>query len=1113
MSRFGGAKGKEELVKFIQDIIGVDKVPEMSETGTQAIVKTKQTTSRVLKQEGKTLEESIDPKLLSDLEKGNLPEGVFPSNFDDYKDSLWFKAESEEDVIALIEVIGKYYKKSFLSARRGKTAYYDGFGKKEGVLKDKAVKALADELNLSIDDLMNSPVGKAFNAEEVVGSVELLKAFRNSMSVALKRANSQGAGDREKAFAMQMVQTYSAMTAKMMGARAEIGRSFRLLSTYKKSLQDFADEDKAILEVWNQTDGRDLTEAKLEAIYGIIQSNPNGAAKGVRELAFAKKRDMLFQIYYNNLLNGATPQMVNLGAGLIYQQFWHASRIIGGMTGDAVRLVNPKFEQGGSSTMSSLAAYYGYMAALQDGLKIFGSSFLTGKSIDTFAKIPYSGADGAISARNLAYNFGPKSTREQLEKNPEYLADSVFFHAVDGILDFSTRAAPRFMKSADDFMKYIFYRSQLHEYAFLKVKKEVATGTLPEKDFSVRMAEILRNPTTQLPEVRLTSMEHAHETVLQRPLDKTAASINKALRGTDGNILTQVGMKSVIPFFNTLYNLTKVGLEQTPLFNIALAKSKNTRLGKMLASDDPVQRSMARGNLLTSYSIFLGAYNLATSGYIQGGDPLHMSKNQAQNMRILRHGPQEYSAVIPWSTVDPEGKYKGTLHEGKDKSYKIDRLDPMGIWLALGYSAAQLMETDATTEDITVAIIRSSLSVGEKMLDSSFAVGISDTMQLFSQSANKPEGMADNFARFGARTLVNFIPLKGRFGAKLEELFDKDEDGNLISRSGNLPVIFETTDEEGAPVIFIDNGMGGYDVVNKNKAALEDSKNIDIFMNELDNENKRRTDRSGLPRTLNFWGEQAVADDPVGGDWAVTYSPLKGRDMPYNRQDLLDSFLFSEEDLDKSLPFMFGNERADSIANSRKSEDLVMMKQMINTVGVFGEFERLGWFPRRHPNYISLQGNKIPLSSEQYNDYISMINGDFSVLSEEMMDEVPGQVSSEYYNFIISGRTLKGDLRNLMSSEKYYMLGNDDLDTNTLTSRVYGTDMVEDVISFARHGNRISQTNSLGDTNRPITLDGPEKLLLIKYPDLKQKVQYVEDIANKKDVKPYKRALEEMEAE
>ena len=66
--------------------------------------------------------------------------------------------------------------------------------------------------------------------------------------------------------------------------------------------------------------------------------------------------------------------------------------------------------------MSSLAASYGYIAALQDGLRVFGSSFLTGKSIDTFSKIPYSGTDGAISARNLAYNFGPKSTREQYEK-------------------------------------------------------------------------------------------------------------------------------------------------------------------------------------------------------------------------------------------------------------------------------------------------------------------------------------------------------------------------------------------------------------------------------------------------------------------------------------------------------------------------------------------------------------------------------------------------------------------------------------------------------------------------------------------------------------------------
>jgi hypothetical protein len=1105
MSRWGGKKGKEEIVKFIQDMLGIDKVPEMSETGTQAIVKTQEKTSQVLKQKGKTIEESINKKLLDDLARGDLPEDIFPTSFENYKKSLWFKVDKEEDIISVIEILGKYYKKSFLSARRGD---------KKGVLKDKVVKELADELNLSIDDLLKSPVGKAFNAEEIVGAVELLKAFRGSMTTAVKRAASSEAGSREKAFAMQMVQTYAAMTAKMMGARAEIGRSFRLLKTYKNSLNELGDEDKAIKAIWDRTDGKDLTEQKLEAIYGILQANPKMAAKGVRELNFAKTRDMVFQIYYNNLLNGMTTQMVNLGGGLIYQQFWHAARITGGAWNDAGRMVKSDYAQGGSSLRSSVAAYYGYMASIQDGLRVFGSSFLTGKSIDTFSKIPYSGAEGAITTRNLAYNFGPKSIRERLEKNPEYLADNVYFNAVDGILDFSTRAAPRFMKSADDFMKYIFYRSQLHEYAFLKVQKEVAEGVIPESAKGTRMAEILRNPTKQLPEVRLTSMEHAHETVLQRPLDEPAAQVNKFLRGTGGSFGGQLVAKSILPFFNTLYNLLKVGIESTPVLNLAWAANKNTRLGKMIRSDDPVQVSMARGQLLTAYALVWGSYELAANGYSKGGDPINMRKKQAHNFQIHRHGPSDYSVTIPWSQADPDGKYLGSLHEGKDITYKVDKLDPAGIWLQQGYGIAQLMETDAELDDISVALINTTMRLGEKIaIDSSFATGIADLVEIMSKSTDKPENMADNFARWGARTLTNFIPLKGRFGANLEKHFDRDEDGNLVSRSGNLPNIFETKDENGAPVVFIDNGLGGYDVVNKNDPSAE-SKNMDIFMNELDNENKRRTDRKGLPRTLNFWGEPAITGKPVGGDWAVTFSPVQSMDQPYNREDLTRLGLFSDEDLEKTQPLMFGNERANTIANSRDINSHSLMKTFVNTVGVFGELERLGWAPRRHPNYISVQNIRIPLSSEQYNDYISMINGKFSsVLGDDYLNLAAGEVSGDYYNFMSSDRNLRKDLKTLMTSERYFLIGNDDTETNVLNSRVHGSHMIADVISFARHGNRESQVNSLGAEMRPITLDGPEKLLLLKYPDLREKVQYVEDTANKKDVKPYKNLLEQMGAE
>ena len=142
-----------------------------------------------------------------------------------------------------------------------------------------------------------------------------------------------------------------------------------------------------------------------------------------------------------------------------------------------------------------------------------------------------------------------------------------------------------------------------------------------------------------------------------------------------------------------------------------------------------------------------------------------------------------------------------------------------------------------------------------------------------------------------------------------------------------------------------------------------------------------------------------------------------------------------------------------------------------------------------------------------------MINGDFSVLDEDTMSQAINHVSSDYYSYMQSGKTLKDNLKDLMTSERYFLLGNDAVDTGVLTSRVHGTDMIADLISFHRRGNPESQVNALGEENRPITLDGPEKLLLLKYPSLREKVQYVEDRANKVDVAPYQELLDKMGVE
>ena len=74
--------------------------------------------------------------------------------------------------------------------------------------------------------------------------------------------------------------------------------------------------------------------------------------------------------------------------------------------------------------------------------------------------------------------------------------------------------------------------------------------------------------------------------------------------------------------------------------------------------------------------------------------------------------------------------------------------------------------------------------------------------------------------------------------------------------------------------------------------------------------------------------------------------------------------------------------------------------------------------PSNHPAYLSIRGQRIPLSREQYNDYKKLINGDFSALPEDVINEAANYVSPEYYEQVMMpGVTLKDNLKKLMVSD------------------------------------------------------------------------------------------------
>ena len=1102
MARFGKFKA-EDIAKEIKKFLTKD-IPEL-QTGTEKTVKTQATAQEITGEgAGKAPIELIDDKFIKNLEKAvsknQLPPELFPRDFDSYKNSLWYKVKDENDIDALIEVLGKKYQKNKNKYRRGEG----------GVLKDAVVKDLADELNMTIETIQNRKIGSVYNVEQMIGAINLLKDFKVHLKIALKKAVSENAGTKEKAFAMQMTQTYTSVLNQVMGARAELGRSFRILREMKKASETSVSEEQALTAIMENTGGKEFNEQKLEAIYGIINSNEGSAARAIKQINLATTREMLFQVYYNNLLSGIDTHMVNMGAGVLLQHFHHLARFAGGTKGSIHKMINKQHK--GLTFKSALAGYYGYMQSMMDGLRVFSSSLLTGQSIDTFSKVPIddSISGGKINVRNLTYNTAGKVSkrlRENIEQDPNYLADNAFFKGADAVLDVSTRYAPRFMKAADDMLKFMFYRSELHTYAYTKALDEVETGVLADKDFSKRIKEIINDPLKQAPDIRLKSIDAARDTVLQRKLDKFGAAIHAVLKeqtNLPGSAALGTLAKMVTPFFGTLYNLTKVGVELTPGVNIAMAtKLKGSRLYEMLHSTDPVQRDMAVGHLITSHGMVFMSTLMAAQGYVKGGDPIYGSQKDNDTLRFMKTGPDEFSILVPWSRLDPDGEYKGILHDGKDRSYQINRLDPAGQWLTMGYNLAALGEVKSEQE-IAEAILKATLSVGEKTLSSPFAGNIADFIEIFSSdfSSGNPDVFTRKLIKWGARNIANFVPTASRMRMNIEKFGDIDEEGNLIARTGDLPDIFTIEDpNDGKIKTFVDNGDGTYEMIEKKSGLADDI--VNNFNTELSNEVIKRTDRQELEQAVDWWGRLGTEDPRVGPN-GVLYSPVKYRDMPWQQEDLINTGLFTAEDLQKTVPLLHRNEKFDQIANFRTEDGKSLFENTLNVVGIAGEFERLSFGPSNHPGYLSIRGQRIPLNRKQYNDYKKLINGDFTILPEDVINEAANYVSPEYYEQVMMpGVTLKDNLKKLMISDAYYIYGSDDDMATTSREK-----MITNVINFHRHGKPEQFKNSFETSeNLRIGLDGPDKLLLLKYPDLKYKALELTKNINDRNVKPLREVI------
>lgn len=164
--------------------------------------------------------------------------------------------------------------------------------------------------------------------------------------------------------------------------------------------------------------------------------------------------------------------------------------------------------------------------------------------------------------------------------------------------------------------------AELYAQAYKTARAEGAA------DLRARMQELIANPTEKMQ----AAMEaYGDEATFTQSPDSIARGINQ-LR------YIQVGgarpFEFVVPFFNTVYNLTKTGIQHTPLGFVSLL-DKEVRA-------DPVARRQA----ITRASVGTGAMALlslkAANGEMTGGVP----EDQAERAQFFADGKQPYSIKI-----------------------------------------------------------------------------------------------------------------------------------------------------------------------------------------------------------------------------------------------------------------------------------------------------------------------------------------------------------------------------------------------------------------------------------------------------------------------------------
>ena len=574
---------------------------------------------------------------------------------------------------------------------------------RRGVQSNETTKALADQLGLSVEDLLKRRKGEPLNAEQGLAARRLLNASAAKLLEISKIAASPQASPVDQFQFRKMMALHYAIQAEVISARTETARALQAWSI-PAGVGDI-ERSKAVTDMLANMGGPDVSIAMAKRLARLADQGVSDAAivAAVRKGWGAASMDAVREAYVLGLLWSPTTHIVNTSSNAIVALQQIQERALAADIGAALGRGD------GVAPGEAIAMTWGLVSSLKDAMRLAGQAARDGHSNGVLGKVDMT-REPAIAA--AAFDLDKAGA---LGRTVDFVGAAV-------------RMPGHLLAAQDAFFQSIGYRAELHARAWRQAFEEGKRGP----DAGRRMAEIVANPPQ---DIRLAAADAAAYATFTNEPGQWAKKV-LALRnhtGADDTAWANLNPLFVIlPFVRTPANVLSYTFERTPLAPLVSRWRDDVAAGGARAD-------LAMARVATGTSIMLLASDLAANGLVTGPGP----KDTGEREALMRQGWQPNSIKIG------------------DTYYAFNRLDPFGMMMSFAAGMTEYLargDVDPDDMDEWNEVVAGAIGVvSQTIVDKTFFTGVAQVFEVM--------GDPNRYTRDYVNSLLgSFVPFNTALG-------------------------------------------------------------------------------------------------------------------------------------------------------------------------------------------------------------------------------------------------------------------------------------------------------------------------------------------------------------